>query len=67
MPIDPENHDEEQVAVAFAADAEVDNLGRPLPEADRRAHSGDQPVTYFEGPAVTFGLDDEDALDQTEG
>lgn len=67
MPIDPKLHDEEQVAVAFAADAEVDNLGRPLPESDRRAHTDDQPVTYFEGPAVTFGHDDEDMLAQTEG
>lgn len=67
MPIDPKQHDEEQVAVSYPVDAEVDNLGRPQPEADRRTRTEDQEVTFFEGPAVTFGHDDEDALDAHEG
>jgi hypothetical protein len=66
MSNDPK-HNEEQVAVAFPTDSEVDNLGRPQPEADHRAHGEDQQVTYFEAPAVTFGTDDEDALESHEG
>ena len=41
---------------------------KDLPEADGRSYTEDQEVTYQEVPAVTFGNDDEDALEaQHEG
>ena len=52
---DPEKHDEEKVGVTVPANDEVDNIGRPVPEADARVHVDGQKVTYLDAPAVNFG------------
>ena len=57
---DPEKHDEEKVGVTVPANDEVDNIGRPVPEADGRAYGQDQEVTYLDAPAVNFGTEQDE-------